>query len=126
MEQRFTKFIEKTDGCWNWKGHVGRNGYGQFSVNNIATSVHRVAYRLWIGDIPDGSVVHHKCSTKACVNPKHLQAVTPQENVAEMIERNFYLDKILDLQCDLAKAHAEVARLQKILARHRKMKSRAA
>jgi hypothetical protein len=126
MEQRFEKFVERTEGCWNWRGHVGRIGYGQFSVNGVATNAHRVAYELWVGEIPEGSVVHHKCSVKACVNPAHLQAITPQENVAEMFERNFYLDKILDLQCDLAKAHAEVARLQKLLARHRRKKANAA
>ena len=33
---------------------------------------------LWLGEIPDGFQVDHKCRLRCCCNPDHLRAVTPQ------------------------------------------------
>lgn len=34
---------------------------------------HRVAYAVEVGPIPDGAMIDHRCHTKRCVNPQHLQ-----------------------------------------------------
>jgi hypothetical protein len=34
-----------------------------------------------VGPIPDGLVLDHLCRNKLCVNPKHLEPVTNQENI---------------------------------------------
>lgn len=42
--------------------------------------VHRVAYKLWCGEIAAGLEIDHLCRVRSCCNPQHLEAVTPQEN----------------------------------------------
>jgi hypothetical protein len=42
---------------------------------------HRVSYRLFKGEIPEGTEIDHLCKMKCCVNPEHLEAVTHAENV---------------------------------------------
>lgn len=44
--------------------------------------------------------MHHKCANRACINPKHLQAVTAESNTAEMLERNFLQARIRELEME--------------------------
>lgn len=45
---------------------------------------------------------HHKCATTMCVNPMHLQPVTERDNIAEMLARNYMLNRIAELEAALA------------------------
>lgn len=71
-----------TDECWEWTGPTLKNGYGQFGSGKnrgISTLAHRVSYIMIKGD-PGELQVDHLCHNKICVNPQHLEAVTPQVN----------------------------------------------
>lgn len=73
---------EPNSGCWLWIGTSGRCGYGRFHKTGQRVNVmsHRFAYEALVGPIPDGLQLDHLCRTPACVNPAHLEPVTPKEN----------------------------------------------
>lgn len=82
VEERLLAKVEKTEsGCWIWTGaDNGKAGYGRIRVGNNSPLVHRVAYEVFKGPIPEGLHIDHLCRVKLCVNPEHLEAVTQAEN----------------------------------------------
>jgi hypothetical protein len=83
LEQRLWERVDKTGACWLWTGYVTRAGYGQIALGGRGgrkASVHRLAYELLVGPIPDGLVIDHMCHVTTCVNPDHLQVATCQMN----------------------------------------------
>lgn len=82
LERAMQRVERDPEGCWLWTGIVHRNGYGQFSVapKRLALA-HRAMYELLVGEIPLGYQIDHLCRVTRCVNPAHLEAVTPQENL---------------------------------------------
>lgn len=61
--------------------------YTQFSVGGKLRYTHRVAYEIWVAEIPPGLTVDHRCRNTFCVNPQHLDAVTYSVNRKRAIGR---------------------------------------
>lgn len=82
LETRLWSRVDKTATCWDWTGHV-TGGYGRIRVNGKRVQVHRLSYELCTGrKIPDGLHLDHLCRNQRCVNPDHLEPVTPKENMS--------------------------------------------
>lgn len=72
-------------GCWQWTGKLrtgglgGGGGYAPF-WDGRATYAHRYMVEARYGPVPKGMQVDHLCRNRGCVNPDHLEIVTPQVN----------------------------------------------
>jgi len=77
---------ESVTDCWLWSGARNPKGYGHFgpgvSVPGSRSGLaHRVSYEALCGPIGVGLQLDHLCRVTRCVNPAHLEPVTPRENV---------------------------------------------
>lgn len=84
---RFESKFVKTDGCWNWMGARCRDGYGNFRLGNRTVGAQRITYMVYVGPIPDGLCVLHRCDNPACVNPAHLWLGTHTDNMRDSVSK---------------------------------------
>ena len=91
---RFWAKVDRTPGCWLWRGGVTADGYGRFHASAGEVRAHRYAYELVTGPIPVGHTLDHldDCLNPACVRPDHLEPVTNAENVRRRHARRRHLN----------------------------------
>lgn len=97
MDKRTSKFavdfraavaplMGKADECWEWPGRKS-NGYGSYQHQRRHYAVHRRSYEEFVGAIPDGMHICHRCDNPPCWNPAHLFLGTPRDNLHDMIRK---------------------------------------
>jgi hypothetical protein len=74
------KIVVTGKGCWEWTGARNWAGYGHAEYQGKTVSAHRLSYQAFIGPIPDGLCICHRCDNPSCVNPDHLWAGSFQSN----------------------------------------------
>ena len=72
------------DGHWIWIGaRISNKGYGRmhYPETDKDITAHRLAWKLFVGPIPEGTKILHKHEgIKLCVNPDHLYAGDTVDN----------------------------------------------
>lgn len=91
LAERLEAKTRRTDSCWLWTGvtnrHKGNGGYGMIGTNGKSEFVHRIAWELKNGQIPEGQCVLHKCDVPLCINPSHLFLGTLGDNAADRAKK---------------------------------------
>lgn len=84
MGKVLRRVVLSENGCWLCLSGLDKEGYSCVYTyadgKSASHKSHRVAYEYFVGEIGEGMHVDHTCSVRCCVNPEHLERVTPQEN----------------------------------------------
>ena len=87
MIERFEAKVSRGAGCWEWAAFRQHQGYGQFHTGREGdrkmSYAHRVAYEIYVGPIPKGLLVLHRCDNPPCVRPEHLFVGTTMDNIRD-------------------------------------------
>jgi hypothetical protein len=87
IRRAFHALMPKGPDCWLWQGSRNDAGYGRVSINGRMWMAHRASYVLFVGSIPVGLVVRHKCDVPQCVRPGHLELGTHKDNMRDKMKR---------------------------------------
>ncbi len=86
---RFFRYVGRKmpNGCIPWTGCTNADGYGLIGSGTrqgrmVVAS--RASYELFVGPIPNGLFVLHRCDTPVCINPVHLWLGTNLDNLRDM------------------------------------------
>src|SRR3954467_3950831 len=76
--------------CWEWTSTKIKYGYGRMNIGGRKFKwilAHRLSWELHFGEIPDGTLVCHRCDNPCCVNPNHLFLGTHMDNCQDKIRK---------------------------------------
>lgn len=86
VQERFNEKYEvnQETGCWEWNGYLDKGGYGKMRFDGTQYRAHRLSHILFVGEIPEGMNICHRCDNPKCVNPKCLFLGTQADNIEDM------------------------------------------
>lgn len=75
------------EGCWIWNKVALKGGYGRIRIDDKMVLAHRASYENFVGPIPEGHQVLHRCDKPSCINPSCLFLGTQVDNMADMVAK---------------------------------------
>jgi hypothetical protein len=90
--------------CWIANKKPQENGYVVLpwhkdgEENSTRIGAHRLAYMRGKGPIPEGFHIDHLCRVPTCINPDHLEAVLPVENVRRSSQTKLNPDLVREIR----------------------------
>jgi hypothetical protein len=87
LREIFDSLIEKTEGCWLWRGTTDDRGYGLLGANGKNYRASHLALQFDGRPVPKGMMGCHHCDNPPCVRPGHLYVGTAQNNVDDRERR---------------------------------------
>lgn len=89
LESRLYRRSVRIGDCTVWRGAKDTGGYGRIHLTNPRRleGTHRVSYLLFVGQIPPGMFVLHKCDNPPCINPAHLYLGDQADNQRDASDR---------------------------------------
>jgi hypothetical protein len=95
---RMVPLIDFTDDCWLWTGRTSPKGYGTYGKR----LAYHLLFELLVEPVPAGLQLDHLCRVPACVNPDHLEIVTPRENTRRGLQAKLTEDDIRAIRASSA------------------------
>lgn len=83
--------------CWNWVSGPS-SVYGMVTIRNKTTLAHRVFYENYKKQISPGMQIDHLCKNTRCVNPDHLEEVSPAENMHRSSRTKLTKNSVLEIR----------------------------
>ena len=108
--------------CLLTTAHIDRYGYGRITADSRHRRIHRLVIERKIGrDLRTGEQALHTCHRRACINPDHLYAGSPLDNVRDMdnadrggrsFSRKLAVDQVLEIRrrCSAGESQVNMAR----------------
>jgi hypothetical protein len=89
---RLARMSDRSGECWEWTGSLDADGYGQLTVSALVArsrkaKAHRLAYEAFVGPIPKGMHVLHRCDNRRCIRPTHLFIGDQRANMRDALEK---------------------------------------
>jgi hypothetical protein len=72
--------VDEASGCWNWRLACLRSGHAVVKIARRVRMAYRVYFEYFVRPLAPGQLAHHRCRNPRCVNPEHIEPVTPAEH----------------------------------------------
>lgn len=83
--------------CWTWQKFKNPKGYGMHNRGGSQLA-HRWYYERDKGEVPHGMQVDHLCRNRDCVNPDHMEVVTPAVNARRGLKTKLTPEQVSEIR----------------------------